>query len=285
MRVDDLARYAGEDPSRARAGARDAGCGSDPSPRPWRSGGPPRYEIFHDVLAPAVLAWRARHEAERALERERAAARRRHRRVALVAAVALVALAGTSALAVWALSQRAEAREQAARRGRGCALSRRRASSRRTRLVQLGRDPELGLAARGAGGATRARRARRRTCSGALCASRGSARSRSSARLSATSPRCRGARCRGRGATAACGSSKGTRPGRVRRAAAAAALRRWFVGRARADRQRRDADSRARLPMARRSYCPCAFRTTRASRPSGPGLEPVRRRRAGAGQA
>ena len=49
---------------------------------PGGAGGPPRYEIFHDVLAPAVLAWRARHEAERALEQERAAARRRHRRVA-----------------------------------------------------------------------------------------------------------------------------------------------------------------------------------------------------------
>ena len=84
---------------------------------PGRSGGPPRYEIFHDVLAPAVLAWRTRHEAERALERERAAARRRHRRLAVVAAVALVALAGTTALAVWALSQRADAREAGARCG------------------------------------------------------------------------------------------------------------------------------------------------------------------------
>jgi len=31
-----------------------------------------RFEIFHDVLAPAVLAWRLRHESERALVRERA---------------------------------------------------------------------------------------------------------------------------------------------------------------------------------------------------------------------
>ena len=60
---------------------------------PGRGGGPPRYEIFHDVLAPAVLAWRDRHEAER---RERAEWReRRHRRLAVVAMLALVALAGT----------------------------------------------------------------------------------------------------------------------------------------------------------------------------------------------
>ena len=72
---------------------------------------PPRYEIFHDVLAPAVLAWRERHEAERALARERADARRRHRRLGLIATAALLALVGTLALAGWALAQRQEARE------------------------------------------------------------------------------------------------------------------------------------------------------------------------------
>jgi hypothetical protein len=43
-----------------------------------------RYEIFHDVLGEAVLAWRREQE----LERERRAAERRHRRLAIVAVVA-----------------------------------------------------------------------------------------------------------------------------------------------------------------------------------------------------
>src|ERR687883_515761 len=52
-----------------------------------------RFEIFHDVLAPAVLAWRLRHESERALVQERREARRRQQRLLRVIAVALVALA------------------------------------------------------------------------------------------------------------------------------------------------------------------------------------------------
>ena len=46
-----------------------------------------RYEIFHDVLGQAVLAWRARHDAEAALAREREAARRRHRRLLFVTVI------------------------------------------------------------------------------------------------------------------------------------------------------------------------------------------------------
>ena len=45
------------------------------------NGGGPRYEIFHDVLADAVLAWRA----ERRLERERQEAERKHRRLLAIA--------------------------------------------------------------------------------------------------------------------------------------------------------------------------------------------------------
>ena len=71
-----------------------------------------RYEIYHDVLAGAVLAWRAKHEAETALARERAEARRRQRRLAVVAGVALAAFALMSALAAYALSQRSTARHQ-----------------------------------------------------------------------------------------------------------------------------------------------------------------------------
>ncbi|HWO80279.1 MAG TPA: hypothetical protein VNM44_07460, partial [Gaiella sp.] len=72
-----------------------------------------RWEIFHDVLAGAVLGWKSRFDAERAVERARAEARRRHRRLAFLAFGALVALAGMTALAVFAFSQRGEARDQA----------------------------------------------------------------------------------------------------------------------------------------------------------------------------
>ena len=117
--VDDLARYAGVPVDELAPVLSTLDASRILRRVPGRSGGPPRYEIFHDVLAPAVLAWRAGHETGRALEREREAARRRHRRVALLAAAALIALAGTSALALWALSQRSEAREQAGAAERG----------------------------------------------------------------------------------------------------------------------------------------------------------------------
>jgi WD40 repeat protein len=68
-----------------------------------------RYEIFHDVLGEAVLAWRREQE----LERERRAAERRHRRLAMVAIGALIALAAMTAVAIFALSQRREARAAA----------------------------------------------------------------------------------------------------------------------------------------------------------------------------
>jgi WD40 repeat protein len=79
----------------------------------------PRYEIFHDVLAEAVLAWRAEHEAERKLEAERAAGARRHRRLLALAIGALVLIAILSAIAVYAIVERGDARRQtrAARAG------------------------------------------------------------------------------------------------------------------------------------------------------------------------
>jgi WD40 repeat protein len=142
--VDDLARYADEDPARLEPVLAALDSARILRRVPGRAGGPARYEIFHDVLAPAVLAWRTRHEAERALARERAAAKRRHRRVAIVAVAALIALAGTAALAVWALSQRADAREQALAADAG-ALAAKARELEASSAVQLGRDPELGL--------------------------------------------------------------------------------------------------------------------------------------------
>jgi WD40 repeat protein len=73
-----------------------------------------RYEIFHDVLADAVLAWRARFEADRRIAEERRAHERRHRRLLAVGGAALLGLAVMAAIAVYAFAQRSNAREQAA---------------------------------------------------------------------------------------------------------------------------------------------------------------------------
>jgi WD40 repeat protein len=71
--------------------------------------GSDRFEIFHDVLAEPIRAWRH----ERRLERERAAARRRQRRLYVFSAASLLALAIVAGLAVWALSERGSAQRQA----------------------------------------------------------------------------------------------------------------------------------------------------------------------------
>ena len=71
-------------------------------------GGGRRYEIFHDVLAEPVLAWRRTFTAREELERER----RRRRRVTAFALAALVLAAAMAALAVWAVALRSEASRQ-----------------------------------------------------------------------------------------------------------------------------------------------------------------------------
>src|SRR5581483_3675136 len=78
-------------------------------------GAPTRYEIFHDVLGPPILAWQHDHQ----LRRERERARNQRRRLRTVIAATLAALAVVAALAVYALVQRSDARTQAGRaRGR-----------------------------------------------------------------------------------------------------------------------------------------------------------------------
>src|SRR5262245_40616306 len=67
-----------------------------------------RYEIFHDVLAGAVLAWSTRHEADAALEEER----KRRKRLGWLAGAALVGLLLMAGLAAYAFSQRSEAEKQ-----------------------------------------------------------------------------------------------------------------------------------------------------------------------------
>ena len=91
--------------------------------------GSDRYEIFHDVLGEPIRAWRE----QRRLERERAVARRRHRRLLALTALAFVALAIVAGLAVWAFSERSTARTQA-RQARARALD-------ANALIQLTVDP------------------------------------------------------------------------------------------------------------------------------------------------
>ena len=99
------------------------------------AGGGERYEIFHDVLADGVLAWRARRE----LERDRERAHERQRRLAIFAAAALVALAVMTAVAVYAFVERSHA-SSSARQARARALE-------ATALAELPVDPQRALSA------------------------------------------------------------------------------------------------------------------------------------------
>jgi WD40 repeat protein len=75
------------------------------------NGAPLRYEIYHDVLADAVVAWRNRHDAEHALRE----AERRRRRAFAVATAALIALVLVAGIAVYALVERGRSRAEARR--------------------------------------------------------------------------------------------------------------------------------------------------------------------------
>jgi WD40 repeat protein len=96
-----------------------------------------RYEIFHDVLAQPVLAWRTRHRTEREIEIQLAEAHRRRSRLQRLLAIALVALGLIAAATVFALVQRSNAndKEQDAQARRLDAAA----------VGVLGTDPELGL--------------------------------------------------------------------------------------------------------------------------------------------
>jgi WD40 repeat protein len=74
-------------------------------------GAPTRYEIFHDVLGPPILAWQAEHQ----LRLERIRARRQRRRLLAIIGASLVALAVVAGVAAYALVQRSDARTQARR--------------------------------------------------------------------------------------------------------------------------------------------------------------------------
>jgi WD40 repeat protein len=103
----DLAEYAGVTEEELRPVLESLGASRILRPADGR------FEIYHDVLADAVLAWRARHEGERALERQRGEAKRRHRRLLALLVTSLLALAVMTAVTVYAFTQRSEARDQA----------------------------------------------------------------------------------------------------------------------------------------------------------------------------
>ena len=103
--VPDLVSYAGV--SAAAAHGVIARLEGERILRPVEGG---KVEIFHDVLGGSVSAWRRDYEASLELGR----ARRRSRRLAALAAGSLVALAFVSVVALYALSQRREAQQQAA---------------------------------------------------------------------------------------------------------------------------------------------------------------------------
>ena len=111
-RAGDLARYASVD--EAQAGTVLDRLSRERIIRAAENGAAgPQYEIFHDVLADAVLAWRTQHEADRRLEEERREGARRHRRLLALAGGSLVVVAVLAGVAAYALSQRGSARENA----------------------------------------------------------------------------------------------------------------------------------------------------------------------------
>ncbi len=77
----------------------------------------PRFEIFHDVLAPAILDWRAAHEQARAAREEAARQRRVRRRFGAAALGLLLLVLVFAGLAVWAVGQKRTAEEAADRAG------------------------------------------------------------------------------------------------------------------------------------------------------------------------
>jgi WD40 repeat protein len=107
-----------------------------------------RYEIFHDVLADAVLGWRARFEADRRVEEQRQAHERRHRRLLIFGAVTLIGLAVMAGVAVYAFAQRSNARHQAAVAQAERARSEERGQQLQKQATQLKRKTKEALSAK-----------------------------------------------------------------------------------------------------------------------------------------
>jgi WD40 repeat protein len=106
-RSSDLAEFARLRPGEARPVLAALGRERILRPLDDSEDGVDRYEIFHDVLAEAILEWRRRRE----VEHERVVSRRRQRRLAvgLVAALALAVV--MTAMTAYAFDQRRSARD------------------------------------------------------------------------------------------------------------------------------------------------------------------------------
>ena len=119
----------------ASPGARDARRAAHPPNRRGRRD--VRYEIFHDVLAQPVLAWRARHRTEREVERHLVDEQRRRSRFHRLLALTAAAVAIVAVIAGFALVQRSNANEQSRE------AQARRLDASAIRLLE--EDPELSL--------------------------------------------------------------------------------------------------------------------------------------------
>ena len=108
-------------------------------------GGERRYEIFHDVLAEPVLAWRAAHESERELATQKHDSDRRHRRLLALVALGSILLAIMTSVAIYAVSQRNEAQTQAASADAARADAEREAQRAETEEVRAERERRRAL--------------------------------------------------------------------------------------------------------------------------------------------
>jgi WD40 repeat protein len=119
--------------------------------RSVEEGGDVRYEIFHDVLAQPVLAWRTRHRTEREVQRQVAERQRRRSRFQRLLALGALALAIVAVVTGFALVQRANANEERAKATAERAIATERAREARAReldasaITLLTEDPELSL--------------------------------------------------------------------------------------------------------------------------------------------
>ncbi|HJQ74328.1 MAG TPA: WD40 repeat domain-containing protein, partial [Gaiellaceae bacterium] len=129
----DLAEYAGVEDAQLRRLLETLGRERIVRGVNGTPGSPTRYEIFHDVLGPPILAWQTEHQ----LRRVRLAARRQRRRLLVVAGASLVALAIVAGVAAYALLQRSDARTQS-RRAHGRELAARAAA-------ELGVNPQVSV--------------------------------------------------------------------------------------------------------------------------------------------
>jgi WD40 repeat protein len=131
-RSTDLAEFARLRPGDAQPVL--AALGRERILRPLDESDGDRYEIFHDVLADAIIDWRRRRDVQHELD----VARHRHRRLVAVAGASLAALVVVAGIAIYALTQRTEARSQT-RHARARELSAR-------ALLLQGVDPSKSLA-------------------------------------------------------------------------------------------------------------------------------------------